>query len=178
MVPYLHLSPQIKAVLVTFTAFLSSFSVAHASDAFAAESPWMFDDWNGQRTALEKKGYDFSFGYTGEMATLLDAKYVSSHGTEYADQFAIGAHLDLEKIGGWKGTEAQINVTQRNGRNLSNTSDALNDQSTGVANGHLSSTQEVCGRGGFVVQRFKMEDSSCKCNSIKTSHNLGGSNYF
>ena len=81
------------------------------------------------------------------MATLLDAKYASSHGTEYADQFAIGAHLDLEKIAGWKDTEAKITVTERNGRNLSNTSDALNGQSTGVENGHLSSVQEVWGRG-------------------------------
>ncbi|MGE8560533.1 MAG: carbohydrate porin [Acinetobacter sp.] len=143
----MHFSPKVKAVSVAFTAFFSSLSVAHASDAFDAESPWMLGDWNGQRTELQKKGYDFSFGYTGEMATLLDAKYASSHGTEYADQFAIGAHLDLEKIAGWKDTEAQINITERNGRNLSNTSDALNGQSTGVANGHLSSTQEVWGRG-------------------------------
>ena len=147
MVSYMHFSPKVKAVSVAFTAFFSSLSVAHASDAFDAESPWMLGDWNGQRTELQKKGYDFSFGYTGEMATLLDAKYASSHGTEYADQFAIGVNLDLEKIAGWKDTEAQINITERNGRNLSNTSDALNGQSTGVANGHLSSTQEVWGRG-------------------------------
>lgn len=143
----MHFSPKAQAVSVALTALLSSFSVAHTSDAFAAESPWMFGDWDGQRTALQKQGYDFSFGYTGEMATLLDAKRASSHGTEYADQFVIGAHLDLEKITGWKDTEAQINVTQRNGRNLSNTSDALNGQSTGVVNGHLSSVQEVWGRG-------------------------------
>ena len=147
MVSYMHFSLQAKAVFVALTAFLSSVSAAHASDAFDAESPWMLGDWNGQRTALQKQGYDFSFGYTGEMATLLDAKYASSHGTEYADQFAIGAHLDLEKIAGWKDTEAQITLTERNGRNLSNTSDALNGQSTGVENGHLSSAQEVWGRG-------------------------------
>ncbi|TCB60351.1 carbohydrate porin [Acinetobacter terrae] len=143
----MHFSPKAQAVSVALTALLSSFSAAHASDAFDAESPWMFGDWDGQRTALQKQGYDFSFGYTGEMATLLDAKRASSHGTEYADQFVIGANLDLEKITGWKNTEAQINVTQRNGRNLSNTSDALNGQSTGVENGHLSSVQEVWGRG-------------------------------
>ena len=147
MVSYMHFSPKAQAVSVALTAFLSSVSAAHANDAFDAESPWMLGDWNGQRTALQNQGYDFSFGYTGEMATLLDAKYASSHGTEYADQFAIGAHLDLEKIAGWKDTEAQITVTERNGRNLSNTSDALNGQSTGVGNGHLSSAQEVWGRG-------------------------------
>lgn len=146
MVSYMHLSPKLKAVSVAFTALFPSLSIAHASDAFQEESSWVLGDWNGQRTALQKQGYDFSFGYTGEMATLLDAKRASSHGTEYADQFEIGAHLDLEKIAGWKDTEAQINVTERNGRSLSNTSDALNGQSTGVENGHLSSTQEVWGR--------------------------------
>jgi len=85
MVSYMHFSPKAQAVSVALTALLSSFSVAHTSDAFAAESPWMFGDWDGQRTALQKQGYDFSFGYTGEMATLLDAKRASSHGTEYAD---------------------------------------------------------------------------------------------
>ncbi|MGX5700340.1 carbohydrate porin [Acinetobacter kookii] len=112
---------------------------ANAADAFDSHSPWMFGDWNGQRTALRQKGYDFSLGYTGEIATLLGSDHHSSHGTEYADQFAIGVHFGLNKILGWQDTEAQITVTERNGRNLSNTSDALN--------GHLSSVQEVWGRG-------------------------------
>lgn len=135
----MNLSPLTKAVYTTLAALLLSNSATHAADAFSAESPWMLGDWNGQRTELQQKGYDFSFGYTGEMATLLDAKKSSSHGTEYADQFAFGAHLDLEKIAGWKDTEAQITVTERNGRNLSNTSEALS--------GQLSSAQEVWGRG-------------------------------
>lgn len=117
----------------------SATQAATAADAFSSESPWMFGDWDGQRIALQQKGYNFSFGYGGELATLLDAKHASSHGTEYADQFTIGAHLDLEKIAGWKDTEAQINITERNGRSLSQTSDILN--------GHLSATQEVWGRG-------------------------------
>ncbi len=77
---------------------------------------------------------------------MLDSKYASSHGTEYADQFVIGARLDLEKIAGLGGfTEAQINITERNGRSLSQTSDALNEFDSGVDNGHLSATREVWG---------------------------------
>ncbi len=53
-----------------------------------------------------KKATTLSFGYTGEMATLLDASHSSSHGTEYADQFAFGTHFDLDKILGWQDTEA------------------------------------------------------------------------
>ena len=124
---------------ISLLALCCSLQTAHATDAFDPESPWMLGDWNGQRTALKQKGYDFNFGYTGELASLLDSKEHSSHGTEYADQFAIGAHVDLEKVLGWKDTEAQITVTERNGRSLSQTSDALD--------GHLSASQEVWGRG-------------------------------
>lgn len=124
---------------ISLLALSCSLSSVHAADAFDANSPWMFGDWNGKRTELQQKGYDFSFGYTGEFATLLDSENHSSHGTEYADQFAIGTHVDLEKVLGWQDTEAQITITERNGRSLSQTSDALD--------GHLSSTQEIWGRG-------------------------------
>jgi carbohydrate-selective porin OprB len=40
--------------------------------------PWMLGDWNGQRTALQAQGYDFSFGYTGEYAGILDSKNTST----------------------------------------------------------------------------------------------------
>lgn len=95
------------------------FQSVYAENYFDARSPWMLGDWNGQRTAQQQ-------GYTSEMSALLDAKHAFSRGTEYADQFAFGAHLDLEKILGWRSL-------------LSQTSDALS--------GHLSSAQEVWGRG-------------------------------
>ena len=47
-------------------------------------------DWNGKRTQLQQQGYDLNFGYTGEMASLIDAQRSSSHRTEYADQFVLG----------------------------------------------------------------------------------------
>ena len=111
----------------------------YAAEAFSSQSSWMLGDWKGQRTVLEQKGYTFSLGYTGEMASLIDAKYASNHGTEYADQFALGAHFDLNKILAWHDTQAQITLTQRNGRSLSQTADGLD--------GHQSSVQEVWGRG-------------------------------
>lgn len=107
--------------------------------AFAPDSPWLFGDWNGKRTELEQQGYRFDLGYTGEMATLIHARDSHKHKTEYSDQFALGAQLNLEKILGWQDTEAQITITERNGRSLSQTHDALQ--------GHLSSVQEVWGRG-------------------------------
>ena len=112
---------------------------SHAQTAFSSESPWMFGDWNGQRTALSQQGYDFSLGYTGESATLLDSSRDSDHDTEYTGQLALGAQFDLEKILGWQDTEANITVTWRDGQNLTNTSNALA--------GQMSSVQEVWGRG-------------------------------
>ena len=89
-----------------FALSLGLFSVAvpsvHAAEMFNSQSPWMLGDWNGKRTALQQQGYDFSFSYTGEMATLLDAKSASDHGTEYADQFAVGAHFDLNNLSSMK----------------------------------------------------------------------------
>lgn len=98
---------------------------AVAASAFDSSSPWMLGDWNGKRTELQQKGYDFSMGYTGEVATVLDSKDTSSHGTEYSGQLALGTHFDLQKLLGWQDTEAQITLTYRDGRNLTNTAPAL-----------------------------------------------------
>jgi carbohydrate-selective porin OprB len=62
---------------LSLLALSCCFQSVYAANAFEAESPWMLGDWNGQRSALQQKGYDFSFGYTGEMATLLDASHSS-----------------------------------------------------------------------------------------------------
>lgn len=132
------INPLSKAIGISIVTLLLA-SQAYADKPLSSESQWMLGDWNGKRTELQNKGYDFTFAYGGEVATLMDAKRSSNHGTEYADQFVFGTHLDLEKIAGWKDTEAQITITERNGRNLSNSSEALN--------GHLSSAQEVWGRG-------------------------------
>lgn len=53
---------------------LSIFQTSHAASAFDSSSPWMFGNWNGKRTELQQQGYDFSFGYTGELANVLDSK--------------------------------------------------------------------------------------------------------
>lgn len=134
----MYLSPLSKAVSASLATFILAISAAHADDAFSSESQWMFGDWNGKRTELQEKGYDFNFGYGGQFAALMDSKHHSSHDAEYSDQIVLGAHLDLEKIAGWKDTEAQINITKRDGKSLSQTSDALQ--------GHQTAVQEVWGR--------------------------------
>jgi porin len=59
-----------------------------ASSAFDPHGQWLLGDWNGQRTALQDQGYNFSADYTGEFAGVLDSKQHSSHGSEFTGQLA------------------------------------------------------------------------------------------
>ncbi|RYY78769.1 MAG: carbohydrate porin [Moraxellaceae bacterium] len=133
---------------------LFSTTALHAQQPFDSQSKWMLGDWNGKRNILAAQGYTFDLGYTGELASLLDGGYsdqhdhknshATGHATKYADQFAIGTHVDLEKILGWTDTQAQITITERNGHSLSNKNyGVIGDPRVG----HLSATQEVWGRG-------------------------------
>ncbi|MFV3405729.1 MULTISPECIES: carbohydrate porin [Pseudomonas] len=125
--------------LATLLASLSAAAQAH--DMFAKDSPWMLGDWNGTRTALREKGYDFTLGYTGEMGSNLRGGYSHDRAARYSDQFTLGAHMDLEKLLGWQATEFQLTVTERHGDNISN--DRINDPRVGG----FTSAQEVWGRG-------------------------------
>ncbi len=116
-------------------------ATANASDAFTQDSPWMFGDWGGTRSALQAQGYDFTLGYTGEMGSNLHGGFDHDRTARYSDQFTITSHLDLQKILGWNDTEVQLTVTERHGDNISN--DRINDPRVGG----FTSAQEVWGRG-------------------------------
>lgn len=122
--------------------FTSASAFAAASAApFSVDSPYMLGDWGGARTDLKNEGVDFQLGYTGEAASNLAGGYNTSTTARYADQWALGMNLDLEKLLNWSDTEFQVTLTNRNGRNLNN--DVTGDPRTGT----LSSSQEVWGRG-------------------------------
>ena len=114
---------------------------AQAAAAFDSESPWMLGDWNGTRSELAEKGYDFKLDYTGEMGSNLHGGYDHDRTARYSDQFGLGTHLDLQKILGWDDAELQLTITERNGNNISN--DRINDPRVGG----FTSAQEVWGRG-------------------------------
>jgi hypothetical protein len=101
----------------------------------------MTGDWGGSRTELLEKGYDFTLDYVGEVAGNLHGGYNDDKTARYSDQFALGAHLDLQKIFGWHDAEFKLAITERSGRNLSN--DRISDPRAG----QFSSVQEVWGRG-------------------------------
>ncbi|MDE1165109.1 MAG: carbohydrate porin [Pseudomonas sp.] len=130
-----------RLVQLSVLSALSLAGTAHAYDAFDPESPWMLGDWGGARTDLLNKGYDFSLEYVGEVGSNLKGGYNDDTTARYSDQFALGVAFDLNKIMGWKDTDAKLTITERSGRNISN--DRIGDPRAGT----LSSSQEVWGRG-------------------------------
>jgi porin len=109
----------------------------------AAESPqhWGLGDWGGARNELLDQGVDVIIDYVGEGASNLHGGYDRDRSARYTVQWALGTHLDLQKLLGWQDAEFQLLVTERNGNNLSN--DRVSDPRAP----QLSSVQEVWGRG-------------------------------
>jgi porin len=115
--------------------------IAVPASAEDASSKWGTGDWGGVRSELLKQGVDVIVGYVGEAATNVHGGYNHDRTARYTAQWALGTHLDLQKLLGWNEAEFQLLVTERNGNNLSNerVSDPRAPQ--------LSSVQEVWGRG-------------------------------
>ncbi|WP_349969834.1 carbohydrate porin [Pseudomonas caspiana] len=149
-------------------------SCAQAAPAFDSSSPWMLGDWAGKRTELSQQGYDFKFDYTAEMGSNLHGGYSHDNAVRYSDQYALGAHLDLQKILGWQDAEFQLTVNNRNGDNISN--DRVSDPRTGT----LSSSQEVWGRGSvtrltqlWYQQKFLDQALSVKLGRFNQGEDFG-----
>ncbi len=119
-------------------------SSVYADEAFSADSKWMTGDWGGERTKLIEQGIDIKADYVGEVGANLHGGYNDDKTARYSDQFGLGVALDLQKLWGWDNTQAKIQLTNRNGRNISN--DRVGDPRAGT----LSSSQEVYGRGHMV----------------------------
>ena len=111
---------------------------ARAADASAQ---WGLGDWGGERSKLLEQGVDFTLGYVGEGASNIHGGYNDDRTARYTAQWALGTHLDLQKLLGWHDAELQFLVTERNGNNLSN--ERISDPRAP----QLSSVQEVWGRG-------------------------------
>ena len=104
--------------------------------ALAADAgPYLFGDWNGQRTRLAEQGVSFDFGYTSELAH--NSEGGTRALTRYSDQWVLGSALDLDRLWGWQGATFKATVTNRNGKNLS----------TDAGLGTFQQVQEVYGRG-------------------------------
>lgn len=135
---------------------------------FSSTSPYLFGDWNGERTRLADEGISFNLGYGGgELAHNLTGG--REHRTEWAGQLYLGANLDLDKLWGWSGASFHFIMTGRDGNNLSSTARL----------GTLQQVQEVYGRGQtWLLTQFSYEQ---KFLDGKIDWNIGrlpiGSNF-
>jgi len=121
-----------SAIAIAISAMLAP---QLASAAGPDGSPYLLGDWNGQRTRLAEQGVTFNLGYVSEVAG--NTSGGTDEKTRNSDQWLFGSELDLDKLWGWKGGKFHIDITNRNGHNLS--SDA------GL--GTFQQVQEVYGRG-------------------------------
>ncbi|EPJ76919.1 glucose-sensitive porin [Pseudomonas sp. CFII64] len=115
--------------------------IALPASAADSSSQWGTGDWGGVRSDLLEQGVDVIVGYVGEGATNVHGGYNHDRTARYTAQWALGTHLDLQKLLGWNDAEFQLLVTERNGNNLSN--ERISDPRAP----QLSSVQEVWGRG-------------------------------
>jgi porin len=106
-----------------------------ASAADLGSSPYLLGDWKGERTRLAEEGVKFKLGYTSELAH--NTSGGTDHLTRYSDQWVLGTELDLGKLWGWQGGKFNLDITDRNGRNLSRDAQL----------GTFQQVQEVYGRG-------------------------------
>tara|TARA_R110001606_G_scaffold171956_7_gene318101 strand:+ start:2368 stop:3681 length:1314 start_codon:yes stop_codon:yes gene_type:complete len=113
----------------------------HAAAPLDPQGDYLLGDWGGLRDHLKRDGVAVDLGYTSESAYNLDGGFNRDHKLAYADQFALGATLDLDKLFGLRDALLQITLTNRNGEDL--TAERLVDP----ASGQVSSVQEVYGRG-------------------------------
>lgn len=126
-----------SALTKALTCCVFGFVCSGASRA-GAPQPFGDDltlDWDGFRTALRDKGFDFRVGYVSETAT--NVRGGDRELWRYADQWTFAATLDLQTLIGIGDAQFQITITDRNGRNLSNDAKL----------GSLEAVQEIYGRG-------------------------------
>ncbi len=81
---------------------------AHADDIWKQDK--LTGDWDGARTALEKRGVDLSLVYIGESMAVLSGGL--SRGPTYEGRFDFTVTTDWEKLFGWAGAKAQARVFQ------------------------------------------------------------------
>ena len=112
-------------------------SVPTHADAVGSNSPqsiweWgnLTGDWGGHRTALKKKGVEFTINYIGEIMSVLSGGL--RRGPTYEGQLNVTVDADLARLIGWKGARAQATVYQLHdvdGRNVHDNVGSLSDPS-------------------------------------------------
>ena len=111
------------------------------------EQPTMTGDWGGLRTDLLDHGVNVQSSYVGEVAR--NTNGLHGVATDYVQQFALGANVDLGRLGPDPGGTFRFLMTERTGRDLG--PEKL---------GSLFQTNEVFGQGRNVrLSEISLEQS-------------------
>lgn len=132
---------QFKPAPLLLALCAASFTLAAHADDDDPTAAWGSGNWGGLRTDLLNKGIDIQAAYLGEAAANLRGGYNNHHVTRYADQFTLGATIDLEKLVGWDDTQFMVQLNDTNGTSLNDA--RISDPRAGS----LSATQEISGNG-------------------------------
>ena len=122
-----------------------AFAITAHADAFKADD-YLTGDWGGARATLHEAGVDMHFNYVGEFAH--NTSGGERRASAYADQFALGGSIDLDKLISWSGAIFRLEITNRNGTQL--------NQKAGFPT--LLEVQEIYGRGSVTrLTEFSLE---------------------
>jgi porin len=135
-----RLDPKYKCGIALVAASVVMCSAADAASWAdnMKTSPYLLGDWGGERSALSKRGVDFEFEYTNEIAHNFTGG--SRNLTRSTGDITAGVTADLDKLWGIKHTSFAFTMTDRAGRSL--------DKDAGLNTSQQ--TQEVYGRGQTV----------------------------
>lgn len=95
--------------------------LATAGPAFASDGGdrWMTGDWNGARTQLVASDIDLQVEYNSQLAANLAGGFNDDRTARYVDQWAFRRDFNLEGLFDWRGADARITISKRNGQDLS-----------------------------------------------------------
>ncbi len=128
-----------KLSVLTTSVLLSQ--TLFANEPWSQDRQWLLGDWGGERQQLEQKGYKFTFSFMNETAQNISGGFNDNSINANANQFTFGTQFDLNKIAGWKDTQASLVITKREGNAIS--PERISDPRAS----QFSSVQEIYGRG-------------------------------
>ncbi|MBU3847243.1 MAG: carbohydrate porin [Candidatus Acinetobacter avistercoris] len=170
----MNLSYSLRMTIICSAVLMCQNSIAN--EPWSQDRQWLLGDWNGNRQALLDQGYKFNTSIITESATNVDGGYNDDNKLLHAYTLTLGTALDLEKIAGWKDTEASVVITKRDGQSLSG------QRIADPRAGHFSNTQETYGRGqnwrltqAWIKKGFMENTLQVKAGRMGLNEDFGGS---
>lgn len=136
---------RLSSAICAATALLCGAAHAQSASASASSTEINLSPIQKIGNTLADKGIYLNASYFGEYAG--NPSGGAAQGSDYADQVAAGADIDLQKLVGWQGGALHIEFTNRDGKN----------QAADVINNSVA-TQQIYGGGqSYYLTTFTLE---------------------